>query len=312
MSLTLTQVSKLTEEEARETLERIRWPNGPVCPHCGATEEHATKLQGKAHRAGLYKCRACGDQFSATINTIFEDSHLPIRTWLMAFTLLCSAKKGISALQLQRQLELGSYHTARFLSMRIRAAMQKEPLASLLKGTVEADETYVGGKPRPGGEKSKKGRGTKKTAVALVVERDGRSHARKIDGATSKELGPFLRTTVDRGATLMTDEWRGYLTVGKEFAGGHHRVSHGKGEYARGEAHVNTAESWFALLKRGITGSFHHISPQYVDWYCTEFAFRWDYRHVSDSDRTVAALKGAEGRRLTYKQPLLSNDKGRG
>src|SRR5215471_5687140 len=163
MSLTLTDVSKLTEEEARETFERIRWPNGPVCPHCGSIE--AIRLEWKPetwkpetelktgkrrpHRIGLHKCGGCGEQFSSTTGTILEKSHLPIRTWLMAFAALCSAKKGVSALQLQRQLGLGSYRTAWHLCHRIRHAMSREPLAGLLGqggGTVEVDEAYIGGK----------------------------------------------------------------------------------------------------------------------------------------------------------------------
>jgi transposase-like protein len=163
--LTLNQVSALTEDESHQTIERILWPNGPVCPHCGATE-NVTRLQGKAHRAGVFQCNNCHEQFTVTVGTIFEDSHIPLRKWLMAFALLCSAKKGISALQLQRELEFGSYRTGWHMAMRIRHAMSKEPLAGLLKGIVEVDETYVGGKPRRGSdEKAKRGRGTKKTPV---------------------------------------------------------------------------------------------------------------------------------------------------
>lgn len=182
--MNLNQVSKLTEDEARETFERIRWPNGPVCPHCDSVE--ATKLEGKAHRAGLYKCRGCEGQFTATVNTIMEDSHLSIRTWLMAFAILCSSKKGVSALQLQRQLELGSYRTAWHLCHRIRHAMAQEPLAGLLKGTVEVDETYVGGKPRKGTGKHAGGRGTKKVPVVALVERGGRVRT----AATRSSLTP--------------------------------------------------------------------------------------------------------------------------
>ena len=145
--LTLNQVSALSEDEARETIERILWPNGPVCAHCGA-DENVTRLHGQAHRPGVFQCNNCHEQFTVTVGTIFEDFHLPLRKWLMAFALLCSAKKGISALQLQRELDIGSYRTAWHLAHRIRHAMGKEPLAGLLKGVVEADETYVGGKPR--------------------------------------------------------------------------------------------------------------------------------------------------------------------
>jgi transposase-like protein len=303
MSLTLTNVSKLTEEQARETFERIRWPNGPVCPHCGSIE--ATKLEGKAHRAGLYKCKGCAEQFTATVNTIMEDSHLPIRVWLMAFAVLCSAKKGVSALQLQRQLNLGSYRTAWHLCHRIRHAMSKEPLAGLLKGTVEVDETYVGGKPRPehGKPKNKRGRGTKKVPVVALVERGGKVRARKVENVSAKTLKDAIRENVDRKSRIMTDEWRSYRGIGKEFAA-HETVNHGKGEYVRGDASTNTAESYFALLKRGLVGSFHHVSKKHLDRYCDEFSFRWNHRQINDSDRTAQAIKGVQGKRLSYRTPV--------
>ncbi len=323
--LTLAAVSKLTEDEARETLERIRWPNGPKCPHCEATE-NITKFRSRADRkqtpsggarSGVWKCNNCGGQFTVTVDTVMELSHIPLRLWLMAFTIMCSAKKGISALQLQRQLGIGSYRTAWFLCHRIREAKKREPLASLLGGTIEADETYVGGKPRKqAGPKAAMpphqrrnqnamGRGTKKVPVVALVERDGRAIAKPTLDATAKTLTPLLRSYVDKSATLMTDQWRGYITVGREFQGGHYRVDHGAGEYARGSAHVNSAESFFALLKRGITGSFHHVSPEHLHRYCDEFSFRWSYRFVSDSERTEIAIRQAEGKRLTYK-PLTT------
>jgi transposase-like protein len=304
MSLTLTDVSKLTEDQARATFERIRWPDGPVCPHCGSVE--ATKLEGKAHRVGLYKCKGCGEQFTATVNTILEDSHLPIRTWLMAFAMLCSAKKGVSALQLQRQLDLGSYRTAWHLCHRIRHAMSKEPLAGLLKGTVEVDETYVGGKPRPehGKPKSKRGRGTKKVPVVALVERGGNVRAHKIERVNAKTLKGAIRENVDRSSRIMTDEWKAYRGIGKEFVGGHHAVNHGKGEYVRGDASTNEAEAFFALLKRGIIGSFHHVSKKHLDRYCDEFSFRWNRRKISDSERTNEAIRASEGKRLMYRQPV--------
>jgi len=300
MSLTLTAVSKLTEVQARATFERIRWPDGPVCPHCGSVE--ATKLEGQAHRAGLYKCRGCTEQFTATVNTILEDSHLPIRTWLMAFAVLCSAKKGVSALQLQRQLDLGSYRTAWHLCHRIRHAMSKEPLAGLLKGTVEVDETYVGGKPRKGTGKHKKGRGTKKTPVVALVERGGRVRAHKISGV-GNNLKEAIRQNVDRSSRIMTDELMAYRGIGKEFAG-HDVVKHSDGEYVRDDASTNTVESYFALLKRGIVGSFHHVSKQHLNRYCDEFSFRWNHRQISDSERTVEAIKSSEGKRLRYRDPI--------
>lgn len=287
-------------------VENKLWPNGPVCPHCGS--DKATKLQGKAHRTGLYKCQSCAQQYTATVNTILEDSHLPIRTWLMAFAILCSAKKGISALQLQRQLGLGSYRAAWHLCHRIRFAMSKEPLAGLLGaggGIVEADECYVGGEPRKGSDKSNKpGRGTKKTPVVALVQRDGHARSFVVKDAKAKTLAQILGENVDRSATLMTDEWRPYIGIGKEFAK-HERVSHGIGEYARRDgSHVNTAESYFALLQRGIVGSFHHVSPRHLGRYCDEFSFRWNHRQVSDSERTFEAIRGVEGRRLSYRVPI--------
>lgn len=304
MGLNLTDVSKLTEDQARETFEHIRWPNGPVCPHCGSVE--ATKLQGKAHRVGLYKCQGCDAQFTATINTILEDSHLPIRTWLMAFAILCSSKKGVSSLQLQRQLGLGSYRSAWHMAHRIRHAMSKEPLAGLLKGTVEVDETYVGGKPRKqhGQPKAKRGRGTKKVPVVALVERGGRVRAHKIERVNAKTLKSAIRENVDHSSTIMTDEWGAYRGIGKEFDGGHHVVNHSKGEYRRDDASTNEAEAFFALLKRGIVGSFHHVSKQHLDRYCDEFSFRWNHRKTTDGERTIEAIKGAEGKRLMYRDPI--------
>ena len=304
MSLTLTDVSKLTEDQARDTFERIRWPNGPVCPHCGSVE--ATKLEGKSTRPGLYKCRDCEGQFTATINTILEDSRLPIRTWLVAFAILCSSKKGVSALQLQRQLGLGSYRSAWHMAHRIRHAMSKEPLAGLLSGTVEVDETYVGGKPRKehGAQKAKRGRGTKKVPVVALVERGGRVRSHKIDRVNAATLKGAIRENVNRSSTIMTDEWRAYHGIGKEFDGGHHAVNHSKGEYVRGDASTNEAESYFALLKRGIVGSFHHVSKQHLDRYCDEFSFRWNHRQASDGERTAEAIKRAEGKRLIYRDPI--------
>ena len=262
-------------------------------------------MQGEAHRAGLFQCNNCGQQFTVTIGTIFEDSHIPLRKWLMAFALLCSAKKGISALQLQRELDLGSYRTAWFMCHRIREAMKREPLAGLLRGQVEVDETYIGGKPRPkaGEPKAKPGRGTKKTPVVALVERGGRVRVRKIEHVDAATLKRAIRDNVHRDSMILTDEWPAYRGIGKEFRWGHYTVNHSAGEYARGGAYTNTAESFFSLLKRGIVGSFHHVSVEHLDRYCDEFGFRWDTRGLNDSDRTAIALKQAKGKRLTYRQP---------
>ena len=168
------------------------------------------------------------------------------------------------------------------------------------------DETYVGGKPRPeaGAPKAKRGRGTKKIPVVALVERNGRVRAHKIERVDGVTLKGAIRANVDRKARIMTDEWAAYSGIGPEFAGGHQTVNHGSGEYARGDVFTNTAESYFALLKRGVIGSFHHVSKEHLDCYCDEFSFRWNHRSATDSDRTAIALRQSRGKRLTYKTPI--------
>jgi transposase-like protein len=301
--MNMNEISKLSEEEAREYFERIRWPDGPVCPHCGSVED-LTKLEGEAHRVGVYKCNACGKQFTSTVGTLLEDSHLPIRTWLMAFAILCSAKKGVSALQLQRQLGLGSYRTAWHLCHRIRHAMANEPMKGLLTGIIEVDETYVGGKPRKGSGPNVRGRGTKKTAVMALVERNGRVRAGPIERVDGKTLKTVIRGNVDKSSTIMTDEFSAYRGIGSSFEGGHQMVAHSRGEFSRDGINVNSAEAYFALLKRGVTGSFHHVSKDHLHRYCEEFSYRWNHRKESDSERTENAIKLVDGCRLKYKAPL--------
>lgn len=312
--MNLSQVSKLTEDEARETLERIRWPNGPVCAHCGCTE-NIKKIKSE-NRPGLYRCGDCKSQFSVRVNTVMHDSHLPIRIWLMAFSIMCSAKKGISALQLQRQLGLGSYKSAWHLCHRIRHAMKQEPLNGLLSGTVIADETYIGGKPRRYNNNrhgqsrgtSHYGRGTQKAAVMALIEQGGRARAHSIPNVSGKVLKGSIRELVDPSATIMTDELPSYRGIGKEFEGGHFTVNHGRRQYVRTvkgrKVTTNEVEAFFALLKRGITGSFHSVSKKHLDRYCDEFAFRWSFRKIADGERTFRAIVASEGRRLTYKAPV--------
>jgi transposase-like protein len=304
--MNLSTISALSEEQARDYFEHIRWPNGPVCPRCGSVE--STKLQGKAHRVGLYRCQGCEDQFTSTIGTILEDSHLPIRTWLMAFAILCSAKKGISALQLQRQLGIGSYRSAWHLCHRIRHAMGKEPMKGLLLGAgggdVAVDETYVGGKPRKFTGRHIQGRGTAKTPVVALIERGGGARAQVVEDVTARTLKKAIRDNVDKSARIMTDQLRSYSGIGKEFEGGHVTVDHSKGEYARDGLGTNEAEAYFALLKRGLIGSFHHVSKKHLQKYVDEFSYRWDRRKMSDGERTNDAIKSSEGKRLMLKAPI--------
>lgn len=295
-------VGRLTEDEARAILEGIRWPDGLVCPHCQGTK--VTRLASKSEktRDGVIQCNECRKQFTISVGTVMHGSHITLRQWVQAFYSICTHKKGVSALQLQRNLGLGSYRSAWHLAHRIRLAMKADPLASKLKGVIEVDETYVGGKPRKGdGKKHKRGRGTKKTPVMALVERDGKVVSRPVENVNAKTLKSAIRETVDKSSTIMTDEFPAYGGIGVEFAGGHKVIKHAEGEYVKGEISTNTAESYFALLKRGVHGTFHHVSKHHLSRYCDEFNFRWNHRKVTDGERATAAIRGMSGKRLAYK-----------
>jgi transposase-like protein len=300
----------LTDEtQARAFLEAKRWPHGPVCPFCQSTSVYTLTPKPnstKPVRPGVYKCKACRKQFTVRIGTIVEDSHIPLSKWLMAIHLMTSSKKGISSHQLSRELGI-TLKSAWFLSHRIREAMREHPMVDLLGGTVEVDETYVGGKPRArGSEPGHTGRGTDKQPVMVLVSRDGRVRSMpiaRVDGPTLKQA---IRDHVDRSATIMTDELHSYRGIGREFTGGHFTVTHTQKEFVRrvndGTDFVstNTAESYSALLKRGHYGIFHHFSKKHLPRYCDEFSFRWNHRKVTDGERMVAAIQGAKGKRLRY------------
>ncbi len=293
--MNLAQLTKLTEDQSRQYLESIRWPEGPVCPHCQG--KVSAKLQGKSTSPGYYKCKmpACRKKFSVTVGTIFERSHIRLRDWLIAFHLMVSSKKGASAHQIHRSVGV-TYKTAWFMCHRIRHAMEQG--AGFLKGTVEADETYVGGKPRKG--EGIKGRGTKKTPVAALVQRGGEVRAQVMPRVNAKNLRRFAQKHCSPATHLMTDEYNAYKPVGRDFLS-HGVVNHSAGEYVSGPNHNNTAESFFALLKRGHYGTFHHFSKHHLQRYVNEFQFRWNNRKVNDGLRREAALRGAEGKRLTYR-----------
>ncbi len=295
------------EDAARRFLEAKRWQNGPVCPHCGSEKVYTLTAKPESRhpvRPGVYKCGACRTQFTVRIGTIFEESKIPLRKWLMAIHLLTSSKKGISSHQIAREIGI-TQKSAWFLCHRIREAMRQEPLAGLLTGTVEADETYVGArKPRYKGV-SKRGRGTVKKPVMVLVERNGNARSMPIDKVDAKTRKGEVRKHVDATAQIMTDDWASYNGIDKEFAG-HEVVCHATGEYARKtdegvSVNTNTAESFFALLKRGHYGIFHWFSRKHTRRYCDEFGFRWDRRKVSDGERMVDAINGAEGKWLMYR-----------
>lgn len=287
-------------DKARQYLEALVWPNGPVCPHCGVVDGHY-KLEGKTTRPGLFKCADCREQFTVTVGTVFERSKIKLNVWLQAVYLICSSKKGISSLQLQRMLGV-TYKTAWFMSHRIREAMTSEGgIFGSNGGAVEVDETYWG-------NKSKKAEGVRgwyhSMKVVSLVERDGQKasfHIPKVNAAT---LRPILQKKIAAKAVLMTDEAKVYIPLGKEFAG-HGVVNHQNKEYARGNVSTNTVESSFAILKRGLYGTFHHVGEQHLQRYANEFDFRWNTRAklgFDDTQRTQIALRGIQGKRLTYRR----------
>jgi transposase-like protein len=295
-------------EKAREHLEKTRWPHGPICPHCGTVNE-ATYVGGKAARVGVYQCNACREQFSVTVGTVFESSKVPLNKWLLATYLMSSSKKGISAHQLHRTLGV-TYKTAWFMAHRIREAMNPAdpPKLGGHGKVVEADETYVGGKVHNKHASKRKAADIEaelKQKVVTLVERDGAVRSHHVADVTSKTLGYVLRTTADRASHLMTDKWSGYTGVGREFAA-HSAVDHSAGEYVRmGFHHSNTVENYFSILKRGIVGTFHHVSEAHLARYLAEFDFRYSHRSglgVDDATRADEILRCTAGKRLTYRR----------
>lgn len=293
-----------TDEAAREYLEAVRWPDSPVCPHCG--NDDAARIYNikpnpeKKIRAGLRECKECGDQFTVTVGTVFEKSKIPLRKWLVAWYMLCSSKKGISAHQMQRMLELGSYRSAWFMMRRIRYALRNPMFADKLgsgDGTVEVDETYVGGKVRGKGRTYK----GNKTAVVALVERGRRVRLRSVKKVTGKTLKSVLDAHLDPSAHLMIDDFPGYRKRGKGIAS-NRTVNHIAGEYVRGDVYTNTVEGYFSLFKRGVNGIFHHIGHRYMDQYLAEFGFRYNQRKATDGARMIAGLRTVEGKRLMLKR----------
>jgi transposase-like protein len=294
------------ELAAVEFFEKQRWGNTPFCMHCGSVDVYKMLDASGEKRSArfLWRCRDCAKQYTVRIGTVYEETRLELRHWCYAFWRASTSKKGVAALEIMRHCQI-SYKSALFLMNRIRFAMAPDADAPKLRGTVEADETYVGGKPRPGdGETHKRGRGTKKTPVFAVVERGGNIRRRVVTDVTGETLKAAIREEVDFKARIVTDEFSAYNGIGAEFKGGHHRVNHGTREYVRGDIHTNTAESSFALVKRGIMGIYHNVSREYLHRYIWQFDFVWNNRNLNDGERIEAAIQAAEGKRLMYKSPV--------
>ena len=282
---------------ARKHLEALRWPNGAECPHCGLINATATT----GGREGLYQCNACREQFTVTVGTVFERSKVPLNKWLLCNHLLVSSKKGISAHQIHRMLGV-TYKTAWFMCHRLREAMKQNtgPLGGPGR-TVEADETYVGGKAV---NRAFRKPANKKAVVALVERIDtgtGNVRSFHVANVNAKTLRPLIVTNVKRDTRLMTDRASVYVEVGREYDG-HGKLDHSAREYVRDASHTNTVENFFSIFKRGVIGTYHHMSEVHLHRYTAEFDFRYNTRLITDAERADKALLGIAGKRLTYRR----------
>jgi len=297
------------EEAARQHLESLRWPNGPVCPHCGGADRQS-KLDGKSHRAGLHFCGHCREQYTVTVGTVFERSKIALHKWVLATHLLCASKKGMSSHQLHRMLGV-TYKTAWFMSHRIREAFRIPNPTPMGGGgkIVEADETFWGKKEAPSGKRQARGGGRDKHKILALIERDGRARSFHVANVDHQTLKPILLANIAKDTHLMTDAASHYRQLKGGFLS-HETTNHAKKQYAkksravRGDVvHSNTVESFFGMFKRGLIGTYHHVSEAHLQRYCTEFDFRFSHRKTTDDERAAAALKQIGGKRLTYKGP---------
>lgn len=319
MSFVLSDPIFNDEDAARAHLEAIRWPTGPVCPHCGNADAAKIRtLQGKSTRPGLRQCNECREHFTVTVGSVMERSKIPLTKWIAAFHLMAASKKGVSAHQLHRMLGV-TYKSAWFLAHRVREAMKDDGSKGPLGGegkVVEADETYHGRRETPVKSKqrgdrpyTKRKRPFDKRSVVALVERGGEVRMFHVEHATAANVRDVLVRNVKRETVLHTDESKLYVETGKEFAQ-HRTVKHSAGEYVRYEmptiVHTNTIENVFSVFKRGMTGVYQHCGESHLHRYLAEFEFRYNRRSglgFGDDQRAADAMRGAAGKRLMYRQP---------
>ena len=293
------------ETKAREWLEARIWKHGRFCPHCGAVDQ-STLMKGKSHRPGLYQCNLCREPFTVTVGTLYERSKIPLHKWLAATHLLMAGKKGISALEIGRMLGI-SKKSSWFLMHRIRKSLPPkmfEPMGGEGKA-VEGDAAYIGGKEKNKHRNKRKHAGnTGKEIVYALVERKGQVRSQHVPEVSAKTLRPILMAQLDQGSFFVTDDAGENRSLRGLFPK-HETINHAIGEYVRGEAHTNTVEGYFSILKRGITGTYHHVSQQHLKRYLAEFDYRYNEREglgVSDAERMEKSVQGIVGRRLTYRR----------
>lgn len=303
-----------TEANAYAYMESLRWPDGPVCPHCASRESHyfltpkagtRKTRTGKPTERRVWKCKTCRKQFSVITGTVFHGTKVPLHTWLMVVFEMCSNKNGIAAREIERKYGVAP-KTAWFMTHRLREAMKNLAPEKLLTGTVVADETFIGPTPRfqHGYKKVKGGQGQMrdKTAVVTLVDREsGEARSRVIPNVTGENLRAVLTEHVSLPHTVLhTDMEKGYGQLSYRFAA-HHMVNHGVGEYVRGDVTTNQAENYFSQLKRSLDGTFHHVSREHLQRYLHEFDFRFSTRDLSDADRMTRLVRRSGGKRLSYR-----------
>lgn len=294
----------VNEAQAVAFFENQRWGNTPGCPRCGSVEFYPMiGRNGQRNKDYRWRCKDCREMSTVRTGTIFEETRLPMRVWVYAVWKACSSKKGISALQLSREMEI-THKSALFVLRRVRHGLG-EVNPEKLAGTIEVDEVYIGGKPRYKGV-SKPGRGTFKTPVVGVVQRGGDVRFRMMERITAQNIGQFVAENADLSCRMITDEFQIYQKLGKKFAGGHEFVKHGAGQYVRPgtDVHSNTIEGVFSLIRRGVMGTFHSVSRKHMPNYLNEFQFRWNTRKMNEGERVSAAIKAVDGKRLQYRESV--------
>jgi transposase-like protein len=303
--LSALRVAANSEADAVRFLEAQRWADAPACPRCGDANVYQMKNEnGERNRDYRWRCRGCKQMFTVRTGTIFEESRLPLRVWVYAFWKACSSKKGISALQLSREMEI-THKSALFVLRRIRHGLGHDATSPKLTGTVEIDETYVGGKPRYR-HSGRIGRRTTKVPVVGMVQRDGQVRFQQMERLTINDLAKVLVENANLSCRVITDDFNMYHPLNQMFVGGHETVTHSEKEYVRPgtDVHSNTIEGVFSLIKRGVMGTFHSVSRKHLANYLNEFEFRWNTRKLDDGQRVVAAIRQVDGKRLEYRESV--------
>jgi len=289
------------DKACREFLEQLRWNGEPVCPHCGSINKDHYELKKKGEFKGLRKCKDCKERFTVTVKTMFEGSHISLRKWFIAIYIFSSHKKGISSLQLHRDLGV-TQKTAWFMLSRIRNTF-KPKSAKKLTGTIQADETFVGGKNKnrhvDKKVKESQGRSVKDKTPVFGLLSNGQVNTKVVSDTKAETLKPIIYQMVENGSVVVTDEWNAYKGLIRDYQ--HKVLKHSEGQYVNNDFHTNSVEGFWSLLKRGIFGIYHSTSPKHLNKYCDEFSYRYNTREISDSDRFSLSLVNAN-ERLTYKQ----------